>query len=78
MIKVLFCRHEQCLGPFTMLLVEGSSTTGLFIHLCNNVICRPESRKYISYEAHLFFQNVQKLMLISKMLKKIPRKVFVS
>ena len=33
LIKVLWCRFQQCLGTFTMLLVEGSSGTGLFRHL---------------------------------------------
>ena len=30
LIKVMWCRFEQYLGTFTMLLVEGSSETGLF------------------------------------------------
>ena len=37
MIKVLWCRFQQCLGTFTMLLVEGSSEIGLFRHLSNHV-----------------------------------------
>ena len=32
MIMVLWCRFQQCLGTFTMLLVEGSSEIGLFKH----------------------------------------------
>ena len=33
-IKVLWCRerYQQCLGTFTMLLLEGSSEAGLFIN----------------------------------------------
>ena len=37
MIKVLSCKFEQFLGPFTMLLVEMSSETKLFRHLSNHV-----------------------------------------
>ena len=37
MIKVLWCRFQQCLRKFTMLLVEGSPETGLFRHLSYHV-----------------------------------------
>ena len=37
MIKVLWFRFQQCLGTFTMLLVEGSSQTGLSRHLYDYV-----------------------------------------
>ena len=37
MIKVLWCKFQQCLGTFTMLLVEGMSETGLFRHLSDDV-----------------------------------------
>ena len=33
--------------------------------------------KYISYEGHLFFENVQNLIYLSKMLKKIQKKFFL-
>ena len=33
----MLCRLEQCLGTFTMLLLEGFSETGLFRHLSNHV-----------------------------------------
>ena len=33
MIKVLWCRFQQCFSTFSMLLVEGSSPTGHFRHL---------------------------------------------
>ena len=33
MIKVLWCRFQQCLGTFTILLVEESAETGLLRHL---------------------------------------------
>ena len=37
MIKVMWCRFQQCLGTFTMLLFEGSSKMGFFRHLSNHV-----------------------------------------
>ena len=37
MIKVLWRRFQQCFGTFTMLVVEGSSQTGLFKHLSDQV-----------------------------------------
>ena len=36
-IKVLWCRFEQCLGTFAILLVKGFSQTGLFRHLSDYV-----------------------------------------
>ena len=37
MIKAMFSRFEQCLGTFTISLVEASSKTGLFRHLSDYV-----------------------------------------
>ena len=37
MLKGLRLRFLQCLGTFTMLLVDGSSETGLFRHLSDHV-----------------------------------------
>ena len=37
LIKMLWCRFEQCLGTFTMLLVKESSETGLFRRLSDHV-----------------------------------------
>ena len=37
MIEVMWCIFQQCLGTFTMLLLEGSSETGLFRHLSDYV-----------------------------------------
>ena len=62
MVKVLLCRLQQCLGPSTMLLVEGFSETGLFRDLSNHVFGRTQFQKDIDYESHLFFfENVQNL-----------------
>ena len=42
MIKVMWWRFEQCLGMFTMLLVEGSSKMEPFTHLSNQVFLVPD------------------------------------
>ena len=65
--KGLLCIFQQCLGPFDMLTIEGCSETGPFRHLSNHVFRSIYFRKYISYEAHLLFQNVQNFKYISDM-----------
>ena len=62
MLKVLWFRFQKCLGPFNMLLKEGSSEAGLFRHLSNHVFWSVQFWKYISYEGHLSFENVQNLI----------------
>ena len=69
MVKALPFRFEQCFGPFTMLLVKGSSETRLFRHLSNHVFWSPKIhevffgvQKYMKYEDHLFLENVQILI----------------
>ena len=42
-----------------MLVVQGSSETGLFRHLSNHVFGKSEVKKYIVYEGHLFFHNLK-------------------
>ena len=54
-----------------MLFVEGSSERGLLGHLFNPVFRSPEVKKYISYECQLFFENVENLISIYKIQKKI-------
>ena len=70
MVKVVSFRTQQCLGPFFVLLLEGSFDPGLFRS--------PEFGKYIGCEGHLFFGNAQNLMWISKRQRKIKKKSFVS
>ena len=36
MLNVLWCWFQQCFGMFTMLLIDGSSKTGLFRHLSDH------------------------------------------
>ena len=77
MVTVLLARSEQCLDPFTMLLVNGSFETGLFGHISNHVFRSPQFQKEISCEGHLFFEKFLNLMQISKMPKKNWKKLSV-
>ena len=54
MVKLLSFSFKKCFGFFTMVLVEGSSETGLFRHLTKPVFQNPEVQKYIGYESDLF------------------------
>ena len=49
LIKVLWCRFQQCPSTFTILLLEGPSATGLFRHLSNHVfgVFNCENRKAV-------------------------------
>ena len=76
MVKVLSSRLQQCLGSFTMLLVERSSETGRFTHLSNHVFERPQFRKYIGYEGHLFFWKCTKSNVDLGNAEKNSEKVF--
>ena len=70
MPKVLLFRFEQCLGPFIMMLFKGFSETGLFRYLSNHGFLSPAFRKDISYEGHLYFENFQFFIDISKIQRK--------
>ena len=59
MVKVLSFGFEQCFGPFTMFFVEVSPERGLFRHLSNHVCWSPYVQKDISYDGHVFFDNVK-------------------
>ena len=61
----------------TMLLVEGSSETGIVRHLFHQVFPSPLFWKYISYEDHLLTENVQNLINLSKMPTQIVKMFFV-
>ena len=76
MVKVLSLRFQQCFGPISMLLVEGSSETELFRLWFNQVFRTTKVQKYITYEGHLFFENFQNEIEISKIPKKISKKFF--
>ena len=76
MENVLWLSFQKCLGLFVMLLVEVSFETLLFRHLSNHVFGNPSVQKYIRYEGHLFFQNVQNWIYISKMHQKCGKMFF--
>ena len=63
MVKVLLFRFQQSFGPFTMLLVAGSSETGRFRYLFNHLFRSLKFQKYISYEGDVFFWKYSKLNL---------------
>ena len=59
MINVLQCRFEQCLGTFTILLVEGSSEMGFFRHLYNHVFGVHNFRNTKSMRIIFFFKMLK-------------------
>ena len=61
LINALWCRFQEFLGTFTMLLVEGCSETGLFRHLSDYVFGvrnfeNTKSMKVIFFFKYLKFQ----------------------
>ena len=60
------------------MVVKGSSEKGLFRHLSKHVFRSSQARKYISYEGHLLFENVQNLIQISKIEREIAEIFFIS
>ena len=78
MVKVALCRFQQSLGPFAMFVVEDTSKMGFYMHSFNDVFRTRKFCKYIGYEDHLFVQNVQNFMQISKMQRIIQQKTFIS
>ena len=73
MEKVLSFRYQQCFSPITVLLVEGSSETGLFRLLSNHVFQSAQAQKYIIYEGH-FFLEMFKIKSKFRKCKKIKKK----
>ena len=61
-IKVLLCRVLQCVGPVNTLTAEGCSETRPTMHLSIYFFRSKKIRKYLSYEAQTFFQNVTNVM----------------
>ena len=78
MVKVPSSRFQQFLCPFTMLFVEGYSEAEFFRHLSNPLFQRRYFRKSIGYDRHLLVENVENLMEISEMRRKIEKKKFFS
>ena len=78
MVKVLSFSFKQCFVSFTKVLNKGSSKTGLFRHLSNDVLKSPRVQKYIRYEGHLFFKKFLKFSLSLENVKKKHKLFFVS
>ena len=76
-IKVMWCRFQQCLGTFTMLLVEGSSGTAFFRHLSNHVF-RVRSFGNTKAMKVISFSKRSKFQMDSKNAAKSSEKFFVS
>ena len=77
MVAVLFSRSEQCLNPFTMLPVMGPLKRDfLDIYLAMFSGVRNFEKKS-AMRVMFFFENFLNLMQISKMEKKIEKKLFV-
>ena len=73
MTKLLPCRFQKCFGTFNMFTVHYCFGEGLFRHLSNTPFAvynfvNPSPMKFI-----FFFQNVQNLMQISEIEKKIEK-----
>ena len=73
MVKVLSTSFEQCFGPFTMLLCEGYSQTGLFRHLPTTYF---GVLKFKHIWGSSFFWKSSKLNLNLEMVKKNSEKMF--
>ena len=65
-------------GRFCYVFFEEFSETAFYKHLSTHLFRRRCFWKYIGYEGHLFFENVQNLIEISKRERKIEIKSFVS
>ena len=64
--------------PFCHVFFEETSKTAFYRHLSTHLFWRRLFGKYIGYEGHLFFENVQNSMYIAKIQRKIQKKSFVS
>ena len=62
MAKALSWRFRKYLGQFHMLTVKACSATTIFREWSNQDFHSLEFRKYISYDNHPFFENVENLM----------------
>ena len=77
-INLLLGKFRQCLGTFTMLLVDGFSETGIFRHLSDYVSGFRNSGipKFMTVIILFFFQYVQDFHVDLKLAPKNSEKVF--
>ena len=76
MVNVQWSTLQQCLGAFTMLLVEGSSETGFLRHSYNYLFRSQSFRKYIAYEGDAYFWKSWKFNVNFRNAGKNWEKVF--
>ena len=77
MIKVLWCRFQQCLGTFTMLLVEGSSKAEIFRDSSSYVFGVRNFGTTNTVRVIFFFKIFKIYSRFKKCSKKL-RKIFIS
>ena len=75
MIKMVWCKFQQCLGTSAMLLVEGSSETGSFRHL-SNLVFGVDNFENTKTKGVIFFSKCLKFKLDFKNAAKNWEKVF--
>ena len=78
MIKVLWCRFQQCFGTFTILLVEASSEMGLFRHRSVYVFVFRNLENKKCRRVIFFFKMFLKFNLDFKKAAKNSEKLFCS
>ena len=71
MVKVLSFRFQQCFGPFTMLVIEGSSETKLLRHLCNHVFRSPKFQNTSAMKVIFFWKMFKIKSKVTKCKKKL-------
>ena len=75
MVKVLSSRMQQCLSPFTMLLVEGSSER-IFLDIYLTTYLGVRNIKYTSSVRVIFFWKYSKFNVDFRNWEKNPEQVF--
>ena len=60
MVNVLSFSFEQCFGPFTMLVVKGSSETGLFTHYLTTLLGVRKFKNTLAMTV-IFFKKIFKM-----------------
>ena len=76
MVNTLSLRFQQCLGQFSILLVEGLSETGRFRQLSNHIF-GVRNFGNISAMRVNFFKRIPNLIYISKIQKTFPKNFLV-
>ena len=74
MLKVLWCWFQQCFGTFTILLVKGSSETGGFRLLSDEVFGVPNSGNTKSMTVIFYFKLFKIYCRFQKSRKKLRKR----